>query len=210
MRLSKVAALLLLAACSGGEDKATDTEPGTPGTGDRDCAGEAPVIESVTIEDYGLYEFESGTYPAILITASITDEDGDLDYYEMQVFYDDEVDDSIDTSEDAAEVGGIPDGAEECEVDALEAGMVLAVNGNPPYETRLEFGVRVSDYNGDTSDLYITTFRTPDEDGSYDTETSDSESGDDTEPTGDTEPGDDTESGDDTNSGDTNSEDTNG
>ncbi len=154
----------LLAACTPGGD-GTNTDIPIPSGSADDCGTSSPVIEEATIRDGGPQQFDQGTFPSIIISADTSDEDGDLHYYEMRVWWDDEIDGSVDTSEAYQEVYGTVSNTE-CATFRTTFSMQLGINGSEdlPYATELEFGVVVYDdlenaTNG--GDPTIVVFTTP-------------------------------------------------
>ena len=162
--------LLLSIGCNGAVGGDTDSPP-SPASHSDQCGGNEPIIDEIEISNYGLTVFGEGPnakeWPAILIDVSATDEDGDLDNYTMKVWFDSYPDGSVaitgDPLKSAATVS-----EDDCAVPDATLGMVIAVNGNPPAATELEFGVVIVDAEGHQSNEGVpelVVFVTPDEDG---------------------------------------------
>ena len=162
MRGWMVAVFAVLAACKGGGD---DTVPiiADSGGGD-DCGSTPPVIEALTIEDGGMSEGDAcgaEIRPRVKISADMHDDDGDLSYWEMRVWWDEAIDASVDTSGAPQTVHGTV--GEECSVHDLTASMLLCVNGSGvPFDTDLEFGVVILDYHEhDSGPAELGSYHTP-------------------------------------------------
>jgi hypothetical protein len=132
----------------------TDSVPIPRGRGD-DCGETNPVIQELTVAvtDPQIYETSQG--PRCLPTVSITvvpfDEDGDLHYYLMDVWWDDEIDGVVAPQGPFQRIEGTIQG-EECEVTSVPGiTMRLGIGGSPPYETEIEFGVVIEDATGNRS-----------------------------------------------------------
>ena len=166
---------LMALACNGGTDDDSgkgDDAPIPDGPGDKGCGETAPVINSFTIEDAGMREFDEGTFPTLGLTVDVSDEDGDLTYYEYRVWWDETLDGVVATEGFYSETYGTVDG-DDCEVNSVKLTMYLGIAGgqnSPPYSTELEFGAVVRDDKSNESsggDAVVTTFTTPDASGQY-------------------------------------------
>lgn len=159
--MSWIIGALLLAGCAG-----LPPVPEVPAGVAADCGDSMPVIDSLVVEDGGIYEFPSGAWPSILLHTEDSDPDGDLHYYALRVFYDEEVDGVVATDGEYTEVSGWLS-AGECQIEHPTISMRLAVTGSPPFDTLLEIAVVLLDDLDHASEPAITTFRTPAEDGTY-------------------------------------------
>lgn len=152
-----------------------DTDNGTIGADDTDedvdCnQNRAPVVEEFTVEPDGMSEGDEcgdDIRPYILFQFDVTDEDGDLNQWRIQLWWDEVIDDDVST--DDAPISEIQGSLEPdfCDAKSGTVGVRLCVTGNPPFQTEMEFGGRVRDASDNPSELQITTFTTPDEDGNY-------------------------------------------
>ena len=162
--------LIFCMGCGPGYGKGEDTrDVPIPKSSQDECGDTDPLLVDLRIEDGGLKQYEQDVYPSIMIWADLTDEDSDLHYYTLQVWYDDVVDGFVNTSSTPQEVRGTLSSTE-CSVASTSVAMQLAVTGNPPYQTEVEFGVIAYDNldnptnNGNPT---IETFVTPDHEGNY-------------------------------------------
>ena len=157
-----VGGLALVGCKDGNGNNPDDTGSGIPnpdGT-DKDCTlDHAPQFElraSAVEPDW--YETSSGVkcLPTVLIEAvDITDDDGDLTYYKMDVWFDGVVDGRVLTEGVKSRIENRIEG-EDCEVDFLPGvGMKLGIAGggtsSPAFDTETEFGVVIQDDNGNES-----------------------------------------------------------
>lgn len=159
--MRRAASLLLLAAgCSGDKDTALDSAAPT-------CGGSPPVVSDLYCENTGLQVYpETGELtPTMTLWADVTDEDGDLTAYAAEVFFDDVLDGTVDTSRSFGVIEGfVNDGA--CAVPAIILGTTVYLRGGQPlYETVYEWGFTIEDAAGETSALASVTCKTPDKSG---------------------------------------------
>jgi hypothetical protein len=133
------------------------------------------VIESVVVEDGGMFEFEQGViHPSVMIRVEAYDEDADLTFYTMRVWWDDVVDGRVLTEGvEYREIYGTLDD-DDCTVSRATVGMRLAITGEPPgspeYWTETEFGVVILDDKENASNEYVpvtASFMTPNAEGVY-------------------------------------------
>jgi len=175
--------LLLIAALTACADKDAGSGAPLPQTGDRDtaddtageCGGVEPVIETLRVANGGLYDFssvidcaddEDCVYPSVEVTLDVTDVDGDLHQYIIDIWFDDVVDGSVDTSSGGFQLLGSSRG-DPCQVTAESFGNLLAVGTGPlPFNTEIEFAAQITDAEGLTSDIAVASGFTPNSDGS--------------------------------------------
>ena len=102
-----------------------------------------------------------------LIGGEVTDEDGDLRWYILELFYDDELDGVVDeSSTNIGALSGSMDGAECAVYTADTMGVTLYMEGgDPEFNTLYEWGMIIQDGNEDRSEMAITTCYTPNSDG---------------------------------------------
>ncbi|MBN2800589.1 MAG: hypothetical protein JXX28_15715 [Deltaproteobacteria bacterium] len=154
--------LPLLLACT---DPPDDTGPVASSCGDS-----APVISAVTARDNGLMDFSGESLPTVLIQADTADADGDLDWYTLQVWWDEDVDGQVDVAGAPSELyDSLSDTA--CSVDDARLGLILAINGRSiPYLTEVEFAVIAQDAAGHRSndgEPMLLSWTTPDSQGVF-------------------------------------------
>ncbi|MCP4805432.1 MAG: hypothetical protein GY913_13780 [Proteobacteria bacterium] len=160
--------LLLALACTKttGEDSG-----GIPLTGsDSDaveCFGSDPVVSNVTTENGGNQDFEGELFPTVLIWADVADEDGNLDFVTMDLWWDEEPDGAVDSSGDPQGSSSfVPNSdASPCAQTAETVGLYLQVGGGIPYDTQMDFAVRITDSENEVSNVGVATGFTPTETG---------------------------------------------
>lgn len=162
---------LLVAACADKGEETIDSAPPLQ-TGDDTatvtCEGTPPVVTEVTCENTGLQpHFETGAdTPTLLIMANVTDADGDLDYYAIQLFYDDVVDGAVDTSSSTFSPSNGALGGDPCESPSANLGLTLYLTGgDPAWDTEYEWGMVISDGASLESEPGIVVCCTPTSDG---------------------------------------------
>jgi hypothetical protein len=157
---------VLLAGCNGGGRDDTDVIHAGNGASD-DCGETPPEIRQLNISNEGMSSGDvcgAESRPQIRIAVQGHDEDGDLHFWTMRVWYDETIDGAVDTSGGPHEVFGTS--GDDCMVANLNASMLMCVTGAPPFSTTLEFGVVLLDDEDHASgDPVIQVFTTPDEDG---------------------------------------------
>ena len=158
------------AACQTDKD---DSEPppldtlDTPQDTAPECAGTAPVITSLWLENTGVQEYEQGDWrPTITIWASATDEDWDLNTYQLSIWYDETVDDAVEQSDATELSNGGTLTSDECGAPEGTVGLRIFLSGGGiAFDTLYEWGAIVTDAHGLTSELAITAGYTPTSEG---------------------------------------------
>ena len=167
-RISPVFFIFLL-ACGGKASDSGDAPPipsGSHDTGDG-CEGEAPVVTQFSAEPNGLKTFEGGgTYPAVTLSITAEDDDGDLSFMTYEIWWDDTLDENVDTSQSAKESGQFTVTSDECGGYTASLNLTIPCDGDPAENTWYEFAVQVTDRNGYESEVVITQGGTPQSDGS--------------------------------------------
>ena len=163
-----LAVLAVLSACKGeGEDQTDPIEAGNGASAE--CGLTPPVIEELVVSDAGMSTGDAcgdSIRPMIRVQANSSDQDGDLHYWTLRVWWD-EVIDSQESGE-YAEVGGTS--GDDCAVSTAQLAMKLCVTGNPPFSTSIEFGAVLFDDEDNASNggkPVFATYTTPDEAGDY-------------------------------------------
>ena len=133
--------------------------------GEESCAEWAPTILSVTIENGGFQEYFGELWPTVLIQVDARDNDGDLNFATLEMWWDREVDGSVDTSRQALKKIFTSD-SEPCKKVYGSYEHHLMVGMGLDYHTTYDFAVRVGDYSGRLSQVEVESMTTPKEDGS--------------------------------------------
>ena len=130
------------------------------------CGGNAPVVTELSCENSGIQIHpDYGELPTFSLSANVTDEDGDLTYYQMFVDIDDNLDGIEAEDHELAPVEGMI-GDDECSIFDVTLEIIIFLQGSSPeYGTTYEWYVRISDSMGQTSDPFMVTCTTPDENG---------------------------------------------
>lgn len=172
MRIARLAAILLLAACNdGGDGSGLDSgDPPIP-RGRGDCGETDPVMDDLTIQIGEPKEYETSNGVQCLSTISITatpsDDDGDLHDYRLSAWFDSTVDGRVLREGQELRIGGSL--GEDCEVftapaRTMDVGIAGGGTSSPAFETETEFGVVVEDAAGNGTnggDLQVVTIVTP-------------------------------------------------
>jgi len=163
---------LVLVGCGDKDEEEENSAPPLDNTGDDsadpECSGTPPVVQEVSCVNTGVQpHYETGEDTVTMqIWANVTDEDGDLTYYTLELFYDDEIDGEIDTSSSAFAPSNGAVEADECEAGEVDLGLTLYLpGGDPAFDTEYEWGYVVTDGGGLSSEVGITTCYTPTSEG---------------------------------------------
>lgn len=159
----------LLTACAEKEDGAApdlvnSTEDSTS------CSGTPPVIESVECVNSGVVDHpDYGLLPTFTIQSVVTDEDRDLNYYQMYIDFDDTLDGVDNDLYELDPVSGAISG-DECDVPVeggvANIGVTIYLQGEfPESETTYEWFISVADSLGETSEPFMVICTTPDTNG---------------------------------------------
>lgn len=149
----------------GGSGSADDTAASADDTGEpEECGGSAPVVVDLSCRNGGMQSSGSGEQPTLEFTAEVSDEDGDLTAWTMVVVYDGTPDGTL---TGASELGSTTGGSGvDCEVPTAQARSTWFVDGAAlPYSTTYDFGVVITDANGESSEAAVITCQTPGDNG---------------------------------------------
>ena len=134
---------------------------------DEDCGGVNPVIQEVTCTYTGIQfsENDNADLPSMNISVRVTDPDGDLTSYRLQLHVDDQLDGLISAgARDFAFEGMTSAGI--CDTDESNLGIDLYLKGGfPYYSTEYEWFFVVEDASGLASSEFMTVCTTPNEQG---------------------------------------------
>jgi hypothetical protein len=161
--------VMLFAACVDDTKDGSDDAPPLHDTEEETCEGTAPTLDQLVIEPYdGLYEYEDGPAPALTVSATGSDEDGDLDNMRLVVWWDDVVDGAVDTSGAGEDAGYYQMDPDPCHSYAdITYGIIFQVDGNRfDYATAYEFAGVIYDAAGLVSNELVADGMTPNADGS--------------------------------------------
>lgn len=161
-----------LVACGDKEDEDTGGEIIDAG-GDGDdigvCEGTVPVVSNLTCVNTGIQpHFETGEDTVTMaLLMDISDDDGDLHQYRMEIFLDEEIDGAVTSSDSPFSPLTQTLNVEECAGYEADIELTLFLEGLlPAYDTEYDFGIIVTDANGYESDMHVASCITPAEDGS--------------------------------------------
>ena len=157
--------------CSG-KDDGDSGGPVISAGGDGDdvgvCEGTIPVVNALSCVNTGILpHYETGEDTVTMkLVIDMSDADGDLHQYRMEIFLDDEVDGVVSSSDSPFGPVNQTLNVEECA--GFEAGveLTLYLTGlNPAYDTEYDWGIILTDAAGYESDMFVTSCITPAEDG---------------------------------------------
>lgn len=166
IRLFPLIAMALIGCTS--EEDGKDGPPIYTGTdtGEESCAGTAPSIIYMTIENGGMKDFEGALWPTILLQVDARDDDGDLDFATLEMWWDQEVDGTVDTSGEPLTKKIFTSDSLPCRQNDGSYGLYLQVGTGLAYNTTYDFAARVGDASGLRSEIETESMTTPKEDGS--------------------------------------------
>ena len=151
------------------EEKEPPPIPKGGDTGDTalECAGTNPVLTELTARPDGLHELEQGQlFPTMIFDISATDEDGDLNFVTYDLWWDDVVDGTVDTSGSPQVTGHGTISTARGNSSSMSMELSLSSQGNPAYNVWYDFALVVEDEAGLPSNVLVTPGAMPKEDGS--------------------------------------------
>lgn len=135
-----------------------------------DCqAHTAPEISALSLTNGGMVEDpESGdSRPSVEIGVTATDADGNLNTMQVDLWFEDDADGSVDDSATPAVSTSVDLGTEACaSLDGATTISLVVTGGTLSVATRYDVGARVTDAEGDVSAVAVTQGSTPNSDGS--------------------------------------------
>ncbi|MFK7926623.1 MAG: hypothetical protein AB8H79_00425 [Myxococcota bacterium] len=157
---------MILAGCNGagdGADDGTGDPPDPIGRGECSNDGAPTFTLQASAAEPQLYETSEGIrcLPTVRIEArDVEDVDGDLTFYEMEVWFDGVIDGRVLQEGIKLQTKSAVDG-DDCKVPSLPGiGMNIGIAGggttSPAFNTETEFGVIVQDDNGNSSNDGVT------------------------------------------------------
>jgi len=165
-RLLPLLALSCLACSPDEEEKDGPPIYGGSDTGEESCAGTPPTIIYMDIENGGFKDFEGAQWPTILLQVDARDDDGDLEFATLEMWWDAEVDGQVDTSSEPLTKKIFTTDALPCRQNDGSYGLYLQVGTGLGYNTAYDFAARVGDASALRSEVEIESMVTPKEDGS--------------------------------------------
>lgn len=134
-------------------DADADADGDTDTDTDSDCSGTRPVIESLDVGDGDIIHADDGDYPTIGLSLEATDDDGDLDMFSYEVWFESPSDGVVNTSGRAdIDSGSIARSGDPCESFSLNLRAQIAVGqGLLDYDTEYAFAIVVHDAHDDGS-----------------------------------------------------------
>jgi hypothetical protein len=157
---------LLILACSSADDDKDGPPIYGDDTGEESCAGTPPTIIYMSIENGGFQNFEGAQWPTIKLQVEARDDDGDLEFATVEMWWDAEVDATVDTSSDPITKKIFTSDAKPCRQNDGSYGLYLQVGTGLQYNTTYDFAVRIGDASGLRSEFEVESMTTPKEDGS--------------------------------------------
>ena len=133
------------------------------------CEGANPVVDGLSCVNSGILpHYETGEDTVTMkLVVDISDEDGDLHQYRMEIFLDDEVDGAVTSSDSPFGPVNQTLNVEECAGYEADVELTLYLTGlNPAYDTEYDWGIVLTDAAGYESDMFVASCFTPAEDGS--------------------------------------------
>jgi hypothetical protein len=149
-----------------GDGVDNDCDESTLDEGGSACSGSAPQLQSFTISEGTGSDDDGNDIPIILLTVEATDDDGDLHVVSIRAWWDDLVDENVDTSaeapsqvDDYAVTDAVP-----CETDDLTMTLALdflsyGLDAGGTYE----FAMQLIDANDQASNIMVSSAVMPTE-----------------------------------------------
>jgi hypothetical protein len=172
LALGFLTSTLALAACGDKDDEDTGGELIDAGGSGDDvgvCEGTIPVVNGLSCVNTGIqahYETGEDTVTMALLV-DISDDDGDLHQYRMEIFIDDEVDGVVTSSDSPFGPVNQTLNVEECAGFEADVELTLYLTGfQPDFDTEYDWGIILTDDAGYESDMFVAPCITPAQDGS--------------------------------------------
>lgn len=172
LALGILAGPLALAACGDKEDEDTGgalIDAGGDGDEVGVCEGTIPVVNSLSCVNTGIQpHFETGEDTVTMaLLVDISDEDGDLHQYRMEIYLDEEIDGVVSSSDSPFGPVNQTLNVDECAGFEADVELTLYLTGlNPAYDTEYDWGIILTDAAGYESDMFVAGCITPAQDGS--------------------------------------------
>ena len=131
------------------------------------CSGTAPVIQEIICENTGLATENDTqeTLPTFTLSASVTDEDGDMTSYKMLIEFDDQMDNELSDDAFDFDISGTVS-EDSCNVSEADIGTRIFIKGGQPaLATSYEWYVTVFDAAGLRSETEMVVCTTPNAEG---------------------------------------------
>jgi hypothetical protein len=133
------------------------------------CEGTIPVVDGLSCVNTGIqphYETGEDTVTMALLV-DMSDEDGDLHQYRMEIFIDEEIDGVVASADSPFGPVNRTLNVDECAGYEADVELTLYLTGlNPAYDTEYDWGIILTDAAGYESDMFVTSCITPAADGS--------------------------------------------
>lgn len=164
--MSRVLFLFVL-ACSGKEvEDSNDVPPiNRQDSEDVPCNGHNPVAVELLVGNGGIQQFDEGPYPTVSLEVPTTDEDGNLNYVTLEFWWDATIDDAVDTSASAQVTQTQTITSAPCLSTEQTPSLLIQVGTGLQYNTLYDFAARVTDAEGEASNVVVASGSTPRENG---------------------------------------------
>jgi hypothetical protein len=150
------------------DDSGVDSASDSGDSGLPTCGGTAPVVDGLRVENGGLRDFSGEEYPSAVVTIDMSDADGDLRPFQVDIWWDAVIDATVDTStaEGLSLDPYIVEDKADCEVTGVAYALALPVDGGRfEFATDYEFAAVVTDAAGLVSDPGVGFGKMPNSDG---------------------------------------------
>lgn len=172
LALGILASSVALGACGDKEEEDTGGElidAGSDGDDVGVCEGTIPVVNGLSCVNTGMQpHFETGEDTVTMaLLVDISDDDGDLHQYRMEIFLDEEIDGEVAAADSPFGPVNQTLNVDECAGYEADVELTLYLTGlNPAYDTEYDWGIILTDASGYESDIFVAACITPAADGS--------------------------------------------
>lgn len=129
------------------------------------CNGHNPEALSLTVGNGGIQQFDEGPYPTVSLAVETHDEDGNLNYVTLEFWWDAEIDGEVDSAGSAEVSQTQTITSAPCESTDQTPALLIQVGTGLAYNTLYDFAARVTDAEGELSNVVVASGSTPRENG---------------------------------------------
>lgn len=159
--------LVFVLACTSKESEDSQDLPpiNRQDSEDVPCNGHDPVAQTLVVGNGGIVQFDEGPYPTVALEVQTHDDDGNLNYVTLEFWWDATIDEAVDTSAGAMVSQTQTITSAPCLSTDQTPSLLIQVGTGLEYNTLYDFAARVTDAEGEVSNVVVASGSTPRENG---------------------------------------------